>query len=147
MALLGNLAASDFGYVSVGTLLDRTRQALRTMEELPRHRWALPHGASPKVATAFGVPGLGRKQGLQEDMVVAPYATALALMIAPGTACANLEVMAARGFLGRYGFYEAADYTPSRVRPGQEFSLVRSHMAHHSGMPGTATASWTLSSA
>ena len=83
---------------------------------------------------AFGVPGLGLKQGLHEDLVVAPYATTLALMIDPRTACANLEVMAARGFLGRYGFYEAADYTPSRAGPGQECSLVRSHMAHHSGM-------------
>ncbi|HUU96783.1 MAG TPA: glucoamylase family protein, partial [Phycisphaerae bacterium] len=83
---------------------------------------------------AFGVPGLGLKQGLHDDLVVAPYATVLALMIDPSTACANLEVMAARGFLGRYGFYEAADYTPSRVPPGQELSLVRSHMAHHSGM-------------
>jgi hypothetical protein len=83
---------------------------------------------------AFGVPGLGLKQELHDDLVVAPYATVLALMIDPSTACANLEVMAARGFLGRYGFYEAADYTPSRVRAGQEFSLVRSHMAHHSGM-------------
>jgi cellobiose phosphorylase len=83
---------------------------------------------------AFGVPGLGLKQGLHDDLVVAPYATLLALMIDPSTACANLEVMAARGFLGRYGFYEAADYTPSRVSAGQEFSLVRSHMAHHSGM-------------
>ncbi len=83
---------------------------------------------------AFGVPGLGLKQGLHDDLVVAPYATVLALMIDASTACANLEVMAARGFLGRYGFYEAADYTPSRVPPGQKFSLVRSHMAHHSGM-------------
>ena len=83
---------------------------------------------------AFGVPGLGLKQGLRDDLVVAPYATVLALMIDPSAACANLEAMAARGFLGRYGFYEAADYTPGRVGPGQEFSLVRSHMAHHSGM-------------
>lgn len=83
---------------------------------------------------AFGVPGLGLKQGLNDDLVVAPYATVLALMIDPRTACANLEVMAARGFLARYGFYEAADYTPSRVGSDREFSLVRSHMAHHSGM-------------
>src|SRR5664280_893312 len=83
---------------------------------------------------AFGVPGLGLKQGLHDDLVVAPYATALAAMVDPASACANMEVMAARGFLGRYGFYEAGDYTPGRVRPGQEFSLIRSHMAHHSGM-------------
>jgi cyclic beta-1,2-glucan synthetase len=86
---------------------------------------------------AFGVPGLGLKQGLHDDLVIAPYASALALMVNPSAACANMEVMAGKGFVGRYGFYEAADYTPGRVfskGPGQEFSLVRSHMAHHSGM-------------
>ncbi len=83
---------------------------------------------------AFGVPGLGLKQGLQDDLVVAPYATVLAAMIDPDAACDNLQAMAARGFLGRYGFYEAVDYTPGRVPPGDKFSLVRSHMAHHSGM-------------
>ncbi len=83
---------------------------------------------------AFGVPGLGLKHGLHDDLVVAPYATILALMIDPGAACANMETMARQGFVGRYGFYEAADYTPGRVQAGQEFSLIRSHMAHHSGM-------------
>ena len=83
---------------------------------------------------AFGVPGLGLKQGLRDDLVVAPYATVLATMVDPHLACASLEAMAALGFLGRYGFYEAADYTPSRVADSQGFSLVRSHMAHHSGM-------------
>ena len=63
-----------------------------------------------------------------------PMPRCWAVMIDPNAACANLEAMAARGLLGRYGFYEAADYTPSRVRPGQEFSLICSHMAHHSGM-------------
>ncbi len=83
---------------------------------------------------AFGVPGLGLKHGLHDDLVVAPYATVLAAMIDPAAACSNLEAMAGQGFLGRYGFYEAADYTPGRVPPGQKFSLIRSHMAHHSGM-------------
>jgi len=83
---------------------------------------------------AFGVPGLGLKRGLAEDLVIAPYASALALMVAPEEACLNLERLAADGFEGKYGFYEAIDYTPSRVPRGQSAAVVRSFMAHHQGM-------------
>ena len=83
---------------------------------------------------AFGVPGLGLKRGLAEDLVIAPYASALALMVAPSAACRNLERLAAEGFETRYGFYEAIDYTPSRVPRGQSSAVVRSFMAHHQGM-------------
>ena len=83
---------------------------------------------------AFGVPGLGFKRGLGEDLVIAPYASALALMVLPVEAIENLELLASTGFLGRYGFYEAIDYTPSRVSHGQNHAIVRSFMAHHSGM-------------
>jgi len=83
---------------------------------------------------AFGVPGLGLKRGLAEDLVIAPYASALALMVAPEEACLNLQRLAAGGFEGRYGFYEAIDYTPSRVPRGQSAAVVRSFMAHHEGM-------------
>ena len=68
---------------------------------------------------AFGVPDLGLKRGLAEDLVIAPYASALALMVAPEEACVNLERLAAEGLEGRYGFYEAIDYTPSRVPRGR----------------------------
>ncbi|HEX7560376.1 MAG TPA: glucoamylase family protein, partial [Usitatibacter sp.] len=60
---------------------------------------------------AFGVPGLGLKRGLAEDLVVTPYASALALMVAPEEACVNLETLAADGLAGRHGLYEAIDYT------------------------------------
>jgi cellobiose phosphorylase len=83
---------------------------------------------------AFGVPGLGLKRGLAEDLVIAPYASALALMVAPGEACLNLERLAAEGFETRYGLYEAIDYTPSRLPRGQRSVVVRSFMAHHQGM-------------
>ena len=83
---------------------------------------------------AFGVPGTGLKRGLAEDLVVAPYATAMALMVAPEEACLNLQRLSAEGFEGKYGFYEAIDYTPSRVPRGQTCALVRSFMAHHQGM-------------
>ncbi len=83
---------------------------------------------------AFGVPGLGLMRGLAEDLVVAPYATALALMVAPEAACLNLQRLSAEGLAGRFGLYEAVDYTPARVPRGQTAVIVRSFMAHHQGM-------------
>ena len=83
---------------------------------------------------AFGVPGLGLKRGLEADLVIAPYATALSLMVAPEEACKNLELMAAEGFEGAYGFYEAIDYTASRQQRGQTYTVIQSFMAHHQGM-------------
>ncbi len=83
---------------------------------------------------AFGVPGLGFKTGLADDLVIAPYATALALTVAPREACRNLQALGNSGFLGDYGLYEAIDYTPSRVLPGTNHAVVRSFMGHHQGM-------------
>ena len=83
---------------------------------------------------AFGVPGLGLKRGLADDLVVAPYASALALMVLPDAACANLQRLAALGLLGDYGMFEAVDFTAARLPHGRSFALVRSFMAHHQGM-------------
>ena len=83
---------------------------------------------------AFGVPGLGFKRGLGADLVIAPYASVLALMIAPEAACRNLQQLAAEDMAGKFGFYEAVDYTPSRLRRGETRVVVRSFMAHHQGM-------------
>ena len=84
--------------------------------------------------SAFGVPGLGLKRGLADDLVIAPYASALALMVAPEAACANLQRLAGEGQLGPYGMFEAVDYTPSRMPPGSDRVTVRQFMAHHEGM-------------
>ncbi|NLD54095.1 MAG: cellobiose phosphorylase, partial [Burkholderiaceae bacterium] len=83
---------------------------------------------------AFGAPGLGLRRGLARDMVVAPYATLLALPVSPAAALANLRALEALGMVGTYGFYEAVDFTPERVPEGQDFAIVRSWMAHHHGM-------------
>jgi cyclic beta-1,2-glucan synthetase len=82
----------------------------------------------------FGVPGLGLKRGLEENTVIAPYATGLAAMIDPHAAAANFDRLASVGGRGRYGFYEALDYTPSRVPLGTNVAIVRAFMAHHQGM-------------
>ncbi|MFY0311320.1 GH36-type glycosyl hydrolase domain-containing protein [Leisingera sp. D0M16] len=84
--------------------------------------------------SAFGVAGLGMKQGLAEDYVVAPYASALALAVKPHTATANLRRLDAMGLLGRYGFYDAVDFTPARIPEGRKYTPVRVFMAHHQGM-------------
>lgn len=83
---------------------------------------------------AFGVPGLGFKRGLAEDLVIAPYATMMSLMVAPQDACDNLQVLKSAGFEGKYGFYEAVDYTAARLQRRQTHTVVKSFMAHHQGM-------------
>ena len=83
---------------------------------------------------AFGVPGLGLKRGLAEDLVIAPYASALALMVAPEEACLNLQRLAAEGMSGAFGLYEAIDYTASRLPRSQDSAVIKSFMAHHQGM-------------
>ncbi len=84
--------------------------------------------------SSFGVPGLGLKRGLSEDIVVAPYATALAAMIDPTEATRGFGRLAEAGGRGTYGFYEALDYTRTRVPEGQDVAIVRAYMSHHQGM-------------
>ena len=88
----------------------------------------------------FGVPGLGLKRGLGESAVVAPYATALASMVDPAAAARNFARLAGVGACGRYGFYEALDYTPSRLPESADVAIVRAFMAHHQGMTIVAIA-------
>ncbi|HYV20171.1 MAG TPA: glucoamylase family protein [Verrucomicrobiae bacterium] len=82
----------------------------------------------------FGVPGLGLKRGLFEDVVVAPYATALAAMLDPRAALHNFSRLEGAGALGPCGFYDALDYTPARLPEGTSVAIVRAFMAHHQGM-------------
>ncbi len=84
--------------------------------------------------SSFGIPDIGLKRGLGHNAVIAPYATALAAMVAPAAAARNFERLAAAGANGRFGFYEALDYTPARVPEGQQVAVVRAFMAHHQGM-------------
>jgi hypothetical protein len=128
-----------------GTLLDQTcRAAVARQIEYGDQRgvpWGISESGYNTVDIhlnyqyrAFGVPGLGLKRGLADDLVVAPYASALALMVAPEAACQNLQRLAADGFSGRYGLYEAIDYTPARLPRAQSHAVIRSFMAHHQGM-------------
>ena len=84
--------------------------------------------------SSFGVPGLGLKRGLSEDVVVAPYATALGAMVQPEAAVRNFARLRTAGAGGRYGFREALDYTARRLPEGASVAIVKSYMAHHQGM-------------
>ncbi len=81
---------------------------------------------------AHGVQKIGLCRGLNEDYVVSPYSSFLMIQLAPETAMKNLKRLEKSGMTGRFGFYEAADYT--RCSENGEFSLVSSYMAHHVGM-------------
>ncbi|MBL9169457.1 MAG: hypothetical protein JNN07_17080 [Verrucomicrobiales bacterium] len=128
-----------------GTLLDRTYQAAIHAQISYGKICGVPWGISESGYNltdahrnyqyrAFGVPGLGFKRGLSDDLVLAPYAAVMGLMVAPEEAVLNLERLAREGALSDYGFYEAIDYTPSRVPPGHTMAIVKSYMAHHAGM-------------
>ena len=82
----------------------------------------------------FGVPGLGLKRGLIEDLVVAPYATMLAAEINPRAAMDNLRCLEKEGALGAFGYYESIDYTAERLPQGQRHVIIRAFMTHHQGM-------------
>ena len=127
------------------TLLDRTyTSVVRRQIQYGRQR-GVPWGVSESAFNAkdveltyqyqaFGVPGLGLKRGLSADVVIAPYATVLALMVAPRDSLDNLAAITGQGGEGRYGYYEAIDYTPGRVAAGRERAVVKAYMAHHQGM-------------
>lgn len=83
---------------------------------------------------AFGVPGLGFKRGLEEDLVLAPYATVMALPFALREGLKALSRMEKLGARGQYGFYEAIDFTNGRIPDGEACKVIRSFMAHHQGM-------------
>jgi cyclic beta-1,2-glucan synthetase len=83
---------------------------------------------------AFGVPGLGMRSGLVREVVVSPYSVFLALHVNAKAAVHNLERLEKIGALGKYGFYEAVDYTQARMQKGKKKRIVKSYMAHHQGM-------------
>ncbi|MEX0952224.1 MAG: glucoamylase family protein [Nitriliruptoraceae bacterium] len=82
----------------------------------------------------FGVPGLGLRRGLGRDVVIAPYATALAAMVDPQAALTNFLRLDGLGARGQHGYYEAIDFTPDHVPTGERFAIVRAYMTHHQGM-------------
>jgi cyclic beta-1,2-glucan synthetase len=141
-----------------GTLLDQScRASVRRQIEYGRER-GVPWGISESAYSftdragnyqyrAFGVPGLGLRRGLADELVIAPYATALAGLISPAAAAANLARLAQAGLAGRFGYYEALDCRPleagvdeTPASPASVPVLVRAFFAHHQGMSLVALA-------
>ena len=83
---------------------------------------------------AFGVPQLGYKRGLSDHLVVTAYASILALPFAPRATLQNLAWFEKNNMWAHYGLYESVDFTPERLKIGEEFAIIRSFMAHHQGM-------------
>ena len=128
-----------------GTLLATTHRAVVKAQERYAAQRGVPWGISESAYAgvdfhktyqykAFGVPGLGFKRGLSDDLVVAPYATFLALLVDPEESLRNIHALEADGLRGEYGFYEAMDYTPSRLTKDEKGHVVKSFLAHHQGM-------------
>ncbi|MDF1485586.1 glucoamylase family protein [Ramlibacter sp. H39-3-26] len=135
----------------LGSLLEQTSRLVVQRQATYGAAHGIPWGISESAYNArdldftyqysnFGVPGLGLKRGLADDLVIAPYATGLAAMVEPQAACRNYARLAALGALGRHGFYEALDFTPARLPEGKAVAVVRSYMAHHQGMTIVAIA-------
>ncbi|HEX7600533.1 MAG TPA: glucoamylase family protein, partial [Polyangiaceae bacterium] len=128
-----------------GTILDETyRTVVKRQRQYAAER-GVPWGVSEAAFNAkdvdltyqyqaFGVPGLGLKRGLADDVVVAPYAAMLALPIDAGSVVTGLQAFSEQGAEGRYGFYESVDYTAGRVPAGERRAVVRAYFAHHQGM-------------
>ena len=134
-----------------GSLLENTSHLVVRRQEAFGAEQGVPWGVSESAYNVrdveytyqysnFGIPGLGLKRGLDADLVIAPYATALAAMVDPRAAVGNLARLTSAGALGRYGFYEALDYTPCRIPAGETVVVVRAFMAHHQGMTIVAIA-------
>ncbi len=134
-----------------GSLLDQTARLVVRRQMKHGAALGLPWGVSESAYNArdleltyqylsFGIPGLGLKRGLSENAVIAPYATALAAMVDPAAAVKNFSALTAAGGRGGYGWYDALDYTPTRLPEGEEVAIVFAYMAHHQGMTVVAIA-------
>ena len=127
------------------TLLSESERVAVWMHQKHGRDEGLPWGVSESAYSArdpehryqyqaFGVPGLGLRRGLSKDIVIAPYASALALQVLPSEAADNLRLLDELGFSGLYGMLEAIDYTPERLEAGSKVMPVNAYMAHHQGM-------------
>lgn len=134
-----------------GSLLARSSELVVKLQQKYAQSLNIPWGMSESAFNArdhestyqysnFGVPDLGLKRGLSSDRVIAPYATALAAMVDPVAACINYDRLSELGASGRYGFYEAIDFTRGRVPESKTYAIVKSFMAHHQGMTIVAIA-------
>jgi cyclic beta-1,2-glucan synthetase len=134
-----------------GSLLEQTSRLIVWRQKKYGNGLGVPWGMSESEYNArdaeqtyqyssFGVPDLGYKRQLAENIVIAPYATGLAAMVDPTAAAANFSRLERVGARGVHGWYEALDYTPSRRPEGSKVEIIRAYMAHHQAMTVIAIA-------
>ncbi len=128
-----------------GSLLDESSRFMIMSQKEYAKKLGIPWGISESAFNlkdlnsnyqykAFGIPWLGLKRGLEDEMVVSSYGSILAINDIPKEVVKNLKELEKSGMNGEYGFYEAIDYTPSRLRNKQGYEVVKTYMAHHQGL-------------
>ncbi|HEX3859055.1 MAG TPA: glucoamylase family protein [Pseudolabrys sp.] len=128
-----------------GSLLEQTNRLVVRRQEDYAEKLGVPWGISESEYNArdieqtyqyssFGVPDLGYKRGLSDNIVIAPYASGLASMIDPASVARNFRRLTEIGARGDYGWIEALDYTRNRLPEGAKVALIRAYMAHHQAM-------------
>jgi len=137
--LMPSLVMQSFPF----TLLDQTSKSAVRQQIAYGTQRGVPWGSSESAYNVrdrnhiyqykgFGVPELALKRGLSRELVIAPYATLLAMLVEPHQALRNMSALEAEGALGPYGFRDAIDY--SRPLPGSRKAVISAYMAHHIGM-------------
>lgn len=128
-----------------GSLLDESCKFMIMLQKEYAKKLGIPWGISEAAFNvkdlkanyqykAFGIPWLGLRRGLADELVVSSYGGILAITEAPEEEIENLKVLEKEGMFDKFGFYESIDYTPERVEKGKTSSIVRTYMAHHQGL-------------
>ena len=128
-----------------GSLLDESCKFMIMSQKEYAKRLNIPWGISEAAFNvkdlkanyqykAFGIPWLGLKRGLADELVVSSYGGILAISDTPEDEIENLKILEKEGMYDKFGFYEAIDYTPERVEKGKLSSVVKTYMAHHQGL-------------
>ena len=128
-----------------GSLLDESCRLMIMSQKEYAKKLSIPWGISESAFNlkdlnnnyqykAFGIPWLGLKRGLADEMVVSSYASIMALLEDPKEVIKNLKILEKQGMYQKYGFYESIDYTPTRLKKDEEYAVVKTYMAHHQGL-------------
>ena len=128
-----------------GSLLDESCKFMVMSQKEYAKKLGIPWGISESAFNlkdlnsnyqykAFGIPWLGLKRGLADEMVVSSYGSILAIFDFPKEVIQNLKQLEEVGMYQKYGFYEAIDYTPQRLKKKQKYALVKTYMAHHQAL-------------
>ncbi len=88
---------------------------------------------------AHGIKELALKREADDESVISPYSVFLTLPFDKKSAMKALDSLSALHCEGKYGFYEAVDFSKERT-DGEDYAVVRCYMSHHVGMSITAMA-------